>query len=63
MASLWLTLVITCIIFGYAGNVFAKKTGRDPVRWTILGVALNVLILGVIFIVGEHSKKIKSLLH
>lgn len=56
-SGLWLTLVITCVIFGYAGNFFAKKTGRDPLRWTILGIGLNVLILALIVAVGNRSEK------
>jgi peptidoglycan biosynthesis protein MviN/MurJ (putative lipid II flippase) len=57
MSQLWLTLVLTCVIFGYAGNFYAKKTGRDPLRWTILGVLLNVLILAAMVIAGGQSAK------
>lgn len=60
MIALWLTLVFTCIVFGYAGYLFATKTGRDPVRWTILGALFNVLILGVFVVVGGRSQKAKQ---
>ena len=63
MADLWLTLVITCIIFGYAGNFYAKKTGRDPVRWTALGVFLNVFILGLMIVMGGRSQKVRQYIH
>ncbi len=60
MPTLWLTLVLTSVVFGYAGNFYAKKTGRDPVRWTILGVVLNVLVLAVMLIVGNRSAKARE---
>ena len=63
MGDLWLTLIVTCIIFGYAGNFFAKKTGRNPLHWTILGAALNVVVLGLMVIVGGRSRKVREYIH
>jgi hypothetical protein len=60
MPDLWLTLVITCVIFGYAGNFYAKKTGRSPFWWILGGVVLNILILGVMLVVGGRSPKAKQ---
>ncbi len=60
MPDLWLVFVITCIVFGYAGNFYAKKTGRGPVRWAIFGVLLNVLILAAIVFVDGRSQKAKQ---
>ena len=48
MADLWLPYVVTSVIFGLVGYVFAKKTGRNPVLWVVLGVILNVFALGLI---------------
>lgn len=47
MADLWLAIVISCAICGYVGYVFAIRTGRNPLIWTGLGVALNVFGLAM----------------
>lgn len=56
MTLLWLTLVITGVLAGFAGRIFAQKTGRDPLRWTVVGVLLNVFVLMVMLAAGRHSK-------
>ena len=60
MADLWLTLVVTCLVFGYAGNLYAKKTGRDPVRWTVAGVLLNGAILAVMLVAGGRTQRVRQ---
>jgi hypothetical protein len=35
-------MVISTAICGFIGYVFAGKTGRNPVLWTILGGVLNL---------------------
>ena len=60
MPDLWLSIVLTCVIFGYAGNFFAKKTGRNTVLWTFLGVLFNILILAAMIFVGDRSQKAKQ---
>jgi len=59
MADLWLTLIITCIVFGYAGYLFAKKTGRNTMQWALLGAGLNIVILAVILTTENRSKKVR----
>jgi len=60
MIILWLTLVITGVLAGYAGRIFAERTGRDPVRWTVAGVLLNVFVLMVMLATGRHSQKVRD---
>jgi hypothetical protein len=42
MAELWLGMVISTAICGFIGYAFARKTGRNPVFWTVLGGVLNL---------------------
>ena len=60
MTTLWLTLVITGVMAGYAGRIFAQKTGRDPVRWTIIGAALNIFVLIFMLALGRRSQKVRD---
>jgi uncharacterized membrane protein YfcA len=60
MIVLWLTLVVTGVLAGYAGRIFAQRTGRDPVRWTVAGVLLNVFVLMVMLATGRHSQKTRD---
>jgi hypothetical protein len=60
MTTLWLTLVITGVMAGYAGRIFAQKTGRDPIRWTVLGVALNIFALIFMLALGRRSQKVRD---
>lgn len=60
MIVLWLTLVVTGVFAGYAGRIFAQRTGRDPVRWTAAGVLLNIFILMAILATGRHSQKARD---
>jgi hypothetical protein len=60
MADLWLTLVATCLVFGYAGNLYPKKTGRDPVRWTVAGVLLNGAILAAMLVAGGRTQRARQ---
>ena len=60
VSDLWLVLVLACVIFGYAGNFFAKKTGRNTVLWTLLGVLISILILAAMIFVGGRSQKAKQ---
>jgi xanthine/uracil permease len=48
MTDLWLVLVVTSAICGIAGYVYAKKTGRNPELWAILGVVLNVIAVAIL---------------
>ena len=57
MADLWLSVVLTSVLFGTAGAVFARQAGRNPIRWAILGAALNVGILVLMFIFGRRAQK------
>jgi drug/metabolite transporter (DMT)-like permease len=45
MAELWLALVVTSAICGALGYAFAKKTGRNPAVWIVLGIVCNVFVL------------------
>ena len=60
MADVWLTLVITSLVFGGAGYLYAKKSGRDPVRWVALGVVLNARVLLAMIVVGGRSQKTRQ---
>lgn len=56
MTLLWLTLVTTGALAGVAGRIYAQTTGRDPLRWTIVGVLLNVFVLMVMLAAGRQPK-------
>jgi uncharacterized membrane protein YfcA len=60
MIVLWLTLVITGVLAGYAGRTFAHKTGRDPLHWTVAGILLNVFVLMVMLAASRHSQKARD---
>jgi drug/metabolite transporter (DMT)-like permease len=53
MDDMWLALVLTSVVFGAAGYVFAKKTGRNPALWTVMGLLLNVVV--VIFLAAKSN--------
>lgn len=48
--NLWLVIVVTSAVCGVAGYAFAKKTGRNAMLWSFLGVFLNVIILALLSI-------------
>jgi hypothetical protein len=54
MTDLWLVLVVTSAICGVAGYVYAKKTGRDPLVWTLVGIVLNIFVVAVL--VGREKR-------
>jgi hypothetical protein len=58
--SLWLVIVVTSAIFGIAGYVYAKKTGRNPTLWLLLGVILNVLVVAFLSLRGTNRSIKKS---
>ena len=57
MDNLWLIIVVTSAVFGIAGYIFAKKTGRDPRVWVVLGVFLNFVVLALLSIKSERPVK------
>jgi hypothetical protein len=48
MDEIWTIAALLSLLAGGAGYLFAKRTGRNPLLWSALGVALN--IFGVILI-------------
>jgi hypothetical protein len=58
--SLWLVIVATSAIFGIAGYVYAKKTGRNPTLWLVLGVVLNILVVAFLSLRGGNRSIKKS---
>jgi hypothetical protein len=47
MTDLWLAGVLSSLICGFVGYVFAIRTGRNPLLWTSLGVVLNAFGLWI----------------
>lgn len=45
MADIWYVIVVTSAICGLIAYTYAKHVGRNPHRWAILGVALNLFAL------------------
>jgi len=55
-----LVIVATSAIFGIAGYVYAKKTGRNPTLWLVLGVVLNILVVAFLSLRGGNRSIKKS---
>jgi VIT1/CCC1 family predicted Fe2+/Mn2+ transporter len=55
MAELWLSLIVTSVACGYLGRAYAIRSGRDPFRWAILGVALNIGVLAAMIVIGSSK--------
>jgi hypothetical protein len=57
MGALWMEVVVSSILCGLVGYVFAKKTGRNPALSVAVGVILNVFGLVVISFLGSQRQK------
>jgi uncharacterized membrane protein YoaK (UPF0700 family) len=50
-------IIITSILVGAVCATIATKKNRDPVLWFFIGVALNVVGLGIISFLESRAKK------
>jgi hypothetical protein len=59
MDDFWILVALLSLLVGGAGYFFAKRTGRNPVLWSVLGVMLNVF--GMILISFAAASRRKNL--
>ncbi len=50
----YLIFVVTSVIVGLVCAAVAERYRRDPVRWFIVGAALNILALVVVVAAGKR---------
>jgi hypothetical protein len=48
--------ILTCIIIGGASVVIAKRKGKEPMKWFLIGSLLNMLVLVTIIFVDKKKK-------
>lgn len=48
-------IVVTAILIGFVCATIAKQKGKDPVKWFVIGVVLNVLALAIIHFYGRKK--------
>jgi hypothetical protein len=47
----------TSVIVGWVCAAIAYRTGRDPIRWFLIGAALNIAALAVITLVQNRKAR------
>jgi len=55
MDDVWIVTALLSLMAGSAGYFFAKRTGRNPVLWGVLGVVLN--IFGMVLISFAFARR------
>jgi len=55
MGDFWFVLVVTSAICGLIGHAYAKRTGRNPRLWTVLGVVFN--LFGMAYVCRPRSRR------
>ncbi len=57
MDEMWTIAALLSLLAGGAGYLFAKRTGRNPVLWSVLGVALNIFGVVLISFAAASTRK------
>jgi hypothetical protein len=48
MADLLLFILFTSALCGKIGYLYARRTGRNHLRWAAIGIVLNIFVLALI---------------
>jgi hypothetical protein len=54
----YLVWVVTSVLIGVVVAVIAARCKRNPLGWFLVGVLLNVLVLGLITMLEKRARRV-----